>query len=354
MPKENNQQSKHQKGNHKGDPASKRPAPDSATPPSEGEAQHVDVPMPMPTSSSSAGPSGADLQGMFDRFASSFDARFISMETKVSQELGAVSTSLDGALTMMADRMNAYEANTKTQFDDIHAKIKAMEVRMASSPPAAPSSSSAGSGVRMPPLHAPVLSGKPADDCIVFIRGFPLLLPKFALQEYVTEALSVVEPLIRAQIRVRSSQVDDQFSLVFPDAARADSFLEAFRAYGCCYIDPIDDDKVEVKLIASKSRPLAMRRRGAAIRPVYTVLEDLLSQVPTLRAASISQRQAPRQGIWATEFFAQVGRSLAPLFTLKFREDPHATIITEVMVPAGGSALSADDILIIRAAAGLA
>jgi hypothetical protein len=92
---------------------------------------------------------------------------------------------------------------------------------------------------------------------------------------------------------------------------------------------------------------------GAAIRPVYTVLEDLLSKVPTLRAASISQRQAPRKGIWATEFYAQFGRTLSPLFTLKFREDPHATIITEVMVPAGGSALSADDLSIIRAAADL-
>jgi hypothetical protein len=319
--------------------------------PPAGEAPPFDE---IPPSASSSGLSGPEMQAMFNRFSTSLDSRLISMETKVATELGAVSSSLDGALVKMADRMDAYEATTKTQIDDIHAKIKAMEIRMATAPAAAASaSSSSAPAIRIPSFVAPATSGKPADDCVVFIRGFPILLPSFAMKDYIKEALSILSPSERGMVRVRSSQADDQFSLVFPDACKADAFIESYRTYGFCFIDPADDDKIEVTLKVSKSKPLPMRRRGAAIRPVYAMLEEILLTMPTLRSATITQRQAPRKGIWATEFYAQCGRSLALLFTLRFREDPNATVITEVVIPEAGSALSAEDLMLINAAADL-
>jgi hypothetical protein len=339
---------KHHKGNHKG-----------------GAMRSADADVPSPqvvaadavmsaSGSSSGAPPGPDLQAMFDKFAMTFDTRLGSLELNISRDIGGLANSLDGAITKMADRMDAHELHSKTQFDDVHAKIKELEVRMATRPAAAaPTSSSSAAGLRMPSFAPAAPSGKPSDDCIVFIRGFPLLLPSFAMKNYVTEALSILSPAERGLVRVRSAQVDDQFSLVFPSALKADAFIESYRTYGFCYIDPADDDKIEVTLKAFKSKPLPMRRRGAAIRPVYVMLEQVLSQMPTLSAATISQRQAPRMGVWATEFYALCGRSLAPLFTLKFREDPDATIITELMIPEGGSPLSSDDLMLLRAAAGL-
>jgi hypothetical protein len=325
-------QSKHHKGSAKGNPpAEAAPAGSSSSAPS-------------------GPPSGPDMQAMFDNFASTLNTRFVSMESK----LGVVSASLDGALTKMADRMDAFEATTSTQIDDIQAKIKAMEIRMATPPATAAAASawsSSASGLRMPSFVPPAASGKPADDCIVFIRGFPILLPNFAMKEFVTEALSIIPPSERSKVRVRSAQADDQFSLVFPDACKADAFIESYRTHGFCFIDPADEDKLEITLQVSKSKPLPMRRRGAVIRPVYAMLETVLASMPTLRSATITQRQAPRKGIWATEFYAQCGRSLALLFMLRFREDPNETVITDLVIPEAGSAISADDLLLLRAAA---
>ena len=43
----------------------------------------------------------------------------------------------------------------------------------------------------------------------------------------------------------------------------------------------------------------------------------------------------------------------APLFSLRFREDPTETVITEVIVPPAGSALGDDHLKLIREAADL-
>ncbi len=66
---------------------------------------------------------------------------------------------------------------------------------------------------------------------------------------------------------------------------------------------------------------------------------------------TIIQRSYPRVGKWVTEFLAQFGRSLVPLFTLVFREDPEATVIIEVEAPYGSSPLSPTESDSIRAAA---
>jgi hypothetical protein len=327
----------HHKGNHKG---GGKPVSDAAAAPAP------DVSMEAVAATSSSTPSSSDMQAMFDKFALSFDARLGSLETNLSRDLGTMSTSLDGAMTKMADRMDAHELHSKTHFDVLDAQIMALEARFAAAPVGALPSPSSQPILR--PAPAPATSSKPADDCIVFVRGFPVLLPSFAMKEYITEALSVIPALERGRVRTRSSAADDQFSLVFPSPAQADSFIDAYRAGAFVFIDPADESKEETPLKVSKSKPLAQRRLGKAIHPVYEQLEVIIDAMPTLRGASITQRQAPRNGIWSTEFFAQTGRVLTPLFTLRFREDPTVTVITEVVAPPNGSALSAAHLQLIR------
>jgi hypothetical protein len=173
------------------------------------------------------------------------------------------------------------------------------------------------------------------------------------MKDYIIEALSVIPSAERKLVRTRSSAADDQFSLIFATSEKADSFIDAYRAGGFVFVDPDDENKAETPLKVSKSRPLAQRRRGKAIHPVYAQLELILGAMPSLRSASICQRQAPRGGTWSTEFFAQNGRNLAPLFSLRFREDPTETIITELIVMPAGSELSADSLQLLRTAAGL-
>ena len=330
--------SKHHKGSQKGE----------GKPASAGSAY---VPGAADTAPSAGAPSSFDMQAMFDRFSHAFDVRLGSLETNLPRDVGLLSSSLDGAITKMADRMDAHELHSKTHFDVIDAQIQALEARMAAAPVGSPPSSSSQPMVR-PGSSLAVLS-KPADDCIVFVRGFPVLLPSFAMKEYITEALSVVPSVERNRVRTRSSAADDQFSLVFPSCALADNFIDAYRAGGFVFVDPADETKAETPLKVSKSRPLAQRRRGKAIHPIYAQLELIIDAMPTLRSASICQRQAPRGGTWFTEFFAQSGRNLAPLFSLRFREDPTETVITGVIIPTAGSALSDDNLKLIREAAGL-
>ena len=98
----------------------------------------------------------------------------------------------------------------------------------------------------------------------------------------------------------------------------------------------------------AKGRPLVVRRRGAAIRPVYTKLEEILSGMPELPGFIITQRSLPRSGKWVTDFFAQVGRKSTPLSTLTYREDPEVTVIIAVEAPSGPPVLCDEDLQAIR------
>ena len=110
--------SKHQKGHTKGE-AMKRAAENqgSSTPPNE-------------TASAAASAGDPKLQAMFDNLASTFSARIGTLEASMSRDMGSVSASLDRAMGKMADRMDEHEKQSKEQFDDIHDKIKKMEIRM--------------------------------------------------------------------------------------------------------------------------------------------------------------------------------------------------------------------------------
>ena len=116
------------------------------------------------------------------------------------------------------------------------------------------------------------------------------------LKEYVTEAHSILPIDDRKKVRVRAPLADNQFSLVFHDSAKADSFIEGYRAHGFVCIDPSDESKFEAPLSVTMGRPLLVRRRGAAIRPVYAKLEEILSSMPDLAGSTITQRSLPRAG----------------------------------------------------------
>ncbi len=55
-----------------------------------------------------------------------------------------------------------------------------------------------------------------------------------------------------------------------------------------------------------------------------------------------------------TEFFAQQGRRLTPLFHLLFNETPEHMTIEQVVPPSGGSPLSGDDLALLEKAASVA
>ena len=226
--------SKHQKGHTKGE-AMKRAAENQGS-----------SPPPNETASAAASAGDPKLQAMFDNLASTFSDRIGNLEASMSRDMGSVSASLDRAMGKMADRMDEHEKQSKKQFEDIHDKIKQLEIRMAAptawASTAAASSFSSASGSRGPATPAPPSSNKPDEDCIVFVRGFPVLLPGFVMKEFITEALSILPEDDRKKVRIRSSPADNQFSLVFSDAAKADSFIEGYRAHGFVYIDPPDED----------------------------------------------------------------------------------------------------------------
>ena len=64
--------------------------------------------------------------------------------------------------------------------------------------------------------------------------------------------------------------------------------------------------------------------------PVYAKTEELLQAKEYYRGAKIVQKNLPRNDTWTTDFFAQIGRKVTPLFTLFFLEGPHSTTIDKI------------------------
>ena len=120
---------------------------------------------------------------------------------------------------------------------------------------------------------------------MVFIRKFPEVLPRVVLQDTLDELLLFVPEADRKAVRSRIAPADSQFTMIFPTAAQADSFVERFRAEDFYYEDP--DTKVETNLIAVKGKPLAVRRRGGVTHPVYAKTEELLQAKEYYRGAKI-------------------------------------------------------------------
>ena len=63
---------------------------------------------------------------------------------------------------------------------------------------------------------------------------------------------------------------------------------------------------------------------------MYAKTEELPQANEYYRGATLVQKNLPRNGTWTTDFFAQIGRKVTPLFTLFFLEGPHSTTIDKI------------------------
>ena len=184
----------------------------------------------------------------------------------------------------------------------------------------------------------------------MLIREFPEPLPRIVLHENYLRLLDLLPLASRSAVKPRIAPVDSQVSMLFPSSAAADDFLEAFRAADFVYRD--QDSGVETRLVARKGRPLAIRRRGGVIHPIYAKTDEILKGKDFFRTARISQTHSTRGGLMKTELFAEVGRKVTPLFAIIFREAEHETTVSSVDFPAT-PVLSASECAAIRAAANL-
>ncbi len=122
---------------------------------------------------------------------------------------------------------------------------------------------------------------------------------------------------------------------------------EDYRALACVFRSPGQPD---IPLTCRTGKPIALRRRGGLIRPVYTALEEVLSSMPTMKKATISQTSRMRGGSMTTHFFALRGRDLVPLFHLVFVETPEEMHISQFQ-ESSDCPLSDSDLEKVRAAA---
>ncbi len=179
----------------------------------------------------------------------------------------------------------------------------------------------------------------------MFIRGFPVTQPGIVLREYAAEALAILPTAEAKAVRVRASPADTQFSLVFPLPSLASAFVEEYRSRKFVYRD---EDGVETPLTCRTGKPIALRRRGGLIRPIYTLLVEVLLRTRGFTTASISQSSKVKNGVMTTDFYALKGKSLAPLFSLTFRDRDDAMYITALLTPPVGSPLELVDIEALR------
>ena len=323
---------------------------DAATPPTE-------VPTP---------PAGAvpyDVQSLLDKVAATFaekmGSRIEALEAHVSREMGGISTSLEGTLATMADRLDAHVTTTQNQFDDIKDKIKAIEDRF-SAKAAAPSSSyaaassggpGAGPPASTPSTLFPTAGPRAATDerAIVLIRGFPQIMPKIVLQDHADEAISIMTDQSKRSVKTRLSPADNKFSFVFTTAAEAADFVTTFTSKGLAYQDP--DTMIVTPLRASQGRPLAARRRGAATHQVWAELRAVLDKNPNQSNMLIIMKSFPVNGVWHTDFYGQLGIRLTPLISVTFAEGTDKTTVTKVDYLRDSRVITAAELETISAAA---
>jgi hypothetical protein len=254
--------------------------------------------------------------------------------------------SLTDAIELVNGKLEASDLANQTKFREMEAKLQVVSDRLDD-----PASSSRPSFASHASHRAPasVARAGPQEDCLVFIRGFPSTQPNFILRKYADEAIAILPDSEKLMVKLRIPPADTQFSMVFPSSSMAANFVENYRALGMVFLDA---DKNETPLFCRTGKPLAFRRRGGLIRPVYTELEGILRKTHSFSNATISQSSKTRAGKMTTEFFALVGPKLSPLFTLVFLETPEEMSIEQVVSPIGGSALSTDDFaLIVKVAA---
>ena len=338
-----------------GEPAtggSKRPSKDDSDPDhdslSDGfPALPDDVHAPAAAGSSASCPA-ASLEAIFAKF----DARLTKMQEASALKLDQLSDSVSNGLLSVANKIDAHVLATDTKITNLQEQITAITAGLATPRSfAAAAGSAAGSG-HPPAAHAApaprVAATGPDEACLVFIRGFPEVQPGIVLREYAEEALAILPSLERALVKLRVSPADTQFSLVFQTPALAKAFVEDYSSRKFAYVD---SDSVLHPLACRTGKPLALRRRGGLIMPIYALLQTILSRTRGYATASISQVSKLRGGAMHTDFFALIGKTLTPLFTLRFGGAPEQMAIEAFYPSTTRCPLSNDDLAILADAA---
>jgi hypothetical protein len=291
------------------------------------------------------------LTRMFDKLTSHVDNKLTHMQELNDSHFATMSQGFEHSLKTLAGRVEANESESRLKFETIEANMAQLHELMKAPPPPPSASAAASSSSGGPPAAFSIATPRAApqaldEQCLVFIRGFPSTQPGFILREYAAEGLALLPDSDQKLVRLRVAPADDMFSMVFPSPAKAASFVECYRALNMVFVAP---DKSTHPLTCRTGKPIALRRRGGLIRPVYAALEKILGGMVSMATASISQTSKMRNGVMGTSF-ALRGRDLAPLFSLTFHESPEAMQITE-LTPAIGGPLSDTDLAALRAVA---
>ncbi len=279
----------------------------------------------------------------------------------VGERLDGLGARLDSIEERTADQSRDFRNHFEDRIDELSTSIDDRFVQFrkevdaaASAARASSSSSSAPSagpgraaGVAGPGRPGP---GRSDENCIIIVREFPEELPRSVLKDTFTDLLLFVPAADRSEIHSRINPVDKQIVMVFPSAAKADGFLDTFRAKEPVYTDR--DNGREFKLSAKKGRPLAVRRRGGATHPVYAAAADIIKKKDGFQNATLVPNPRMKAGVMHTEFHAQVGRKVTALFSIVFREDPQETVIIDLMF-ARNHRFTEDECAAIRASASL-
>jgi len=252
-------------------------------------------------------------ENMLAKYFEDLNSKLVEMQGQTDSHFDTMSKSFAMSIKAVSERVEANEAASRLKFDSIQAELAILHERLKAPPPApAPAAAASSSGGTAAAFTIstprPTQSG-PAEDCLVFIRGFPVTQPGFILKEYANEALATLPTADQAGIRLRISPADTQFSMVFPTPEQAMNFVTNYRALAFVFRYP---GKPDTPLTCRTGKPIALRRRGGLIRPVYAALEEVLRDMPSMSSATISQTSRMKFGAMTTAFFALRGRELTP------------------------------------------
>jgi hypothetical protein len=318
---------------------------------SDGFPSVADVtPAPAAAGSSASNPA-ASLEAIFAKF----DTRLTVMQDASALKLDQLANSITTGLLSVTNKIDSHVLATDAKIANLQEQISAITAGLATPRSFAAAAGSAASSGHPPAAHAApaprVAATGPDEACLVFIRGFPVVQPGIVLREYAEEALEFLPALERALVRMRISPADSQFSLVFPSPASAKAFVEDYSARKFVFEDC---DKAMHPLTCRTGKPLALRRRGGLIMPIYALLSTILSRTRGLTTATISQVSKQRGAATHTEFYALVGKTLTPLFTLLFEGAPENLAITGFLPATNHCPLADADLTLLSEAAGLA
>jgi hypothetical protein len=275
---------------------------------------------------------------------SGFGSRIDGIEERLSNQTLDVQTAINEQMSKAKSDLGDQFAELKKEMLGTTAAAAAARVPSASAPSAGPGRAAGPSGPGRSGPH------RADENCIVIVREFPEALPRSVLKITFEELLLFVPLDDRCEVHPRISPIDKKIIMVFPSSAKADSFLETFRAKEFVYID--QETNEDYKLSAKKGRPLEVRRRGGATHPIYAEAAAIIKRKGHFRNAELIPNPVMKAGVMHTEFHALIGRKVTPLFSIVFREDQHETVVSAIQF-APGDIFTEGECAAIRASASL-